>query len=511
MSANMESNYTMTVNNKEIWEFFNENPSIDFENAVLILIDIFDITLKNAESTVSNKINTRILSSMSEQMSQIKDLRTDITNMKQEFSKFNTELLSSLILKFSEIKKEYIEEIKNIMTYNGSTSLDKITSLIDKNNISLMDKTKILLTDVVPRTSDAYYRQIQENIQQFQKNIIDETTKLLSNSKSENSLDEFLGNFELKFTTMTQSVQSPIYNFITASEERINKNLTQMKEHTMSKESVQDKLFNELDDFLNKNKYKNSTVRGKTGENQLEEILNQMFPSAMVKNTSGTTAAGDFILQEREQGKQNILFENKHYSSNVNSDEVLKFLRDVREQKCNGIMLSQTSGIVTKKQFQVEIIDSLIVVYVLNCEYDPDKIKIAVDIIDTLSSCLSSYINNGDDAENTTVSTEMMQRINEEYSKLCNQKLALIENLKTFTKEMTKKLTEQIEEIKMPALNTFLSTKFGNYNVSTTADADNALACKHCKKIWGSKGALASHVKGCAKKNAAKNAIEVIT
>jgi len=509
MSANIETDYTITIKNKEIWEFFNENPSIDFENAVLILIDIFDITLKNAQQTVSNKMNTRLLSSMTEQMTQIKDLRTDITNMKQEFSKINTELFSSLIIKFSDIKKDYIDEMKNIMTYNGSTSLDKMTTLIDKNNTLLMDKTKLLLTDIVPRTSDVYYRQIQENIQQFQKNVIAETSKLLSNSKTENSLDDFFNSFDLRFTTMTQSLQNPIYNFITASEERINKNLILLKDHAMSKETVQDKLFNELDDFLNKNKYKNSTIRGKTGENQLEEILNQMFPSSHVRNTSGLTAAGDFILQEREQGKQNILFENKHYSSNVNNDEVLKFLRDVKEQKCNGIILSQTSGIVSKKQFQVEIIDSLIVVYVLNCEYDPDKIKIAVDIIDTLSSCLSSYINIDNDADNTAISIEIMQRMNEEYSRLCHQKLALIENVKVLTKEMTKKLTEQIEDIKLPTLNTFLSTKFGNYNVSTTADVDNALACKYCKKTWTTKASLASHMKGCAKKNAAKNTLEI--
>jgi hypothetical protein len=504
MSANTEPDYTITIKNKEIWEFFNENQSIDFENAVLILIDILDLTVKNAEQTVSNKMNTRILSSITEQMSQMKDLRTDIANMKQEFSKINTELLSSLIIKFSDIKREYIDEMKNIMIYNDSTSLDKITSLIDKNNISLVDKTKLLLTDIVPRTNDAYYRQIQDSILLFQKNIIDETTKLLYNSKTENSLDDFLTNFDLKFTTMTQSVQTPIYSFISASEERINKNLMLMKEHAMSKETVQDKLFSELDDFLNKNKYKNSSIRGKTGENQLEDILNQMFPSALVKNTSGITASGDFILQERENGKHNILFENKHYTSNVNSDEVLKFLRDVREQKCNGIMLSQTSGIVTKKQFQIEIIDSLVVVYVLNCEYDPDKIKIAVDIIDTLSSCLDSYINNGEDADNTTIPIEIMQRMNEEYSRLCQQKLYLIENLKTFTKEMTKKLTEQIEELKLPTLNTFLSAKFGNYNVSIATDTDNALACKYCKKAWATKASLASHMKGCVKKAALK-------
>ena len=218
------------------------------------------------------------------------------------------------------------------------------------------------------------------------------------------------------------------------------------------------------------------------------------------------SASGDFILQERELKKKSILFENKHYTSNVNNEEVAKFLRDVKEQKCNGIMLSQTSGIVNKQQFQVDIVDSLIVVYVLNCEYDPDKIKVAVDIIDTISSCIGEYISDDENEDNTIISNEIVKKINDEYSKLSLKKIALIENLKLFTKEMTKKLTEQIEDIKFPALNDFLSNKFGNYNVSTSSE-NNPLECKYCNRTWISKNALASHMKGCVKKaaiNAAK-------
>jgi len=510
MESAQNSKYMMTVNNKEIWEFFHENPSIDFENALLILIDMFDMTLKNAENTVNNKINTRIISSLTEQMMQMKELKADMTHMKQEFATFNAEMLNTLMRKLSEIKQEYIEETKTIVACSGSASLDKISSLVDKHNDSFLDKTKLLLTEIVPLTNNAYHRQIQDSLQQFHKHMMDETTQLLSSSP--HSLDEFLGNFEFKFTTLTQSLQSPIYNFIAASEERINKNLMLMRDHMLGKEMSQDKLFGELDDFLNKNKYKHSAMRGKTGETQLEDLLNQLFPSALVNNTSGTAASGDFILQEREHGKPTILFETKTYSSNVNTDEILKFLRDVRLHRCHGILLSQTSGIVTKKQFQIEIVDGSIVVYVLNCEYDPEKIKIAVDMVDTLSSCLDTYIHHGDDNpphDTTSLSRETMQKINDEYSKWSNQKLALVEHLKTLTKEMTKKLTEQIEDMKLPALNTILSTHFGTCNVSVDATADHSLTCKHCHRLWGSKAALASHIKGCAKKNISQDRIRI--
>ena len=53
----------------------------------------------------------------------------------------------------------------------------------------------------------------------------------------------------------------------------------------------------------------------------------------------------------RTEGKQNLIIENKLYERNVNVDEIKKFLRDINEQKTNGIMMSQFSGIVSKSNF----------------------------------------------------------------------------------------------------------------------------------------------------------------
>lgn len=487
---NTINDYTLSVNNKEIWEFFNENPSIDFESSLLVLIDIFDLTLKNTENTINTKINSRILSSVTEQFNQLRELKNDISLIKSD-------VLSSLVFKFSELKKDYTEEVKTIVQVNSNNSFEKISSLIDKSNSTLIDKTKILLTDIVPKTNDSYYRQMQENIQQFEKNIINETSKLFNNSNNENSLNDFINNFEAKTTSMLQSAQTPIYNFITASEDRINKNLIKINEQSVGSSLVQEKLFSGMDDFLNKNKYINSSIKGKTGENQLEEILNNMFPSCFIKNTSGSTASGDFILQQRENNKPNILFENKQYSANVNNEEVNKFIRDIRSQGCHGIFISQTSGIVCKKQFEIQIVDSLVAVYILNCNYDADKIKIAVDIIDKIASCLSTIINNDNNAENTTISSEILQLINEEYGKFSNQKIILIENMKNLTKDLLKKVVDQVEELKFPSLDTFLSNKLGAINIQS----DDTLLCDHCNKFTAAnKRAMGAHKKGCLKK-----------
>lgn len=495
-----ENNYVLSVNNKEIWEFFNENPTVDFETAVLIIIDIFELTMKNAENTINSKINTRILSAIGEHSTQLRELKTEVGSLKGD-------IMNTLLTKFVDMKRDYTEEVKNIVQVNNLSSTlssEKISSLIEKTNSTLIDKTKQLLSDIVPRTNDAYYRQIQESIQAFEKNIIQETRTLVTNSGNETTINEFIKSFELKSNSLMQSIQTPLYNFITASEERINANLVKINDHSIGSSLTQEKLVSSIDEFLNKNKYLNSSIKGKTGETQLEDILNQMFPSCMVKNTSGTTASGDFILQQRENQKPNILFENKQYSVNVNNEEVNKFIRDMKQQNTHGIFISQTSGIVCKQQFEIQILDNLVAVYILNCNYDSDKIKIAVDIVDKISSCLSRFATHENLGENINITPDILNEINVEYGRFSSQKLALIESMKNMTRDMLKRVIEQVDDLKFPSLDTFLSNKLG----TITIQGDEQMICDICNKFTATnKRAMGAHKKGCSK----KSSIEVAT
>jgi hypothetical protein len=493
MSA-VKQDYTLSVNNEKIWKFFKENPTIDFETSILILLDIFDITIKNANATITNTINTQILQNINQQTNQMNELRTDINVMRNDLSKVSNEITSSLLLRFVDIKNQYVEEIKSIMNNTNNNTTEKIGSLIDKNNEFLINKTNSIITEVIPKSQETYYKDIQENIQKFQKNIIEETAKLISLKDNTESIDNFLKNFDRKTTALLQTVQQPIYSFITASEERINTNLINIRERAINKDAI----FDNLNEFLNKNKYKNSNSTGSYGEEQLEQILTQLFPSALVQNTSKVSNSGDFIVQNREHNRPNILFETKHYTRNVDTEEVDKFIRDVKQRTCHGIFLSHTSGIVSKKQYQIELHSNNIVVYVLNCNYEKEKIKVAVDIIDTLSNCLASYIT--EDQETNTISSKILEDINEEYIKFSTQKLALIENIKDITKEMTKNLLFQVEEIKFPALTTFLNSKVGNYSDNAYVE-NNKIICPFCKVFQAkNQGSLASHRKACIKK-----------
>ncbi len=358
----------INITNTKILDFYSQNPSINFEAVNLIFVDLFEKLLGDMNSAMNSTINSQILSTVG-------DLKTQVTSLNTSVSKINTDLTNSIYLKFQESKREYFEDIKQILSANFSHNSDKIQSLLQQNTSQLIDKTTLLLNEVVPKSNDNYYKQIQDSISLFQKSISDDTTKLLQSVNKDDSLSTFMTSFETKSNNMLQ----PILTCMNASEERINQNVISLKNDSQA--SAQEKIMTELSEFLGK--YKNSSYKGQFGENQLETVLTQLFPSGEVLNTTGQRAACDFRVNRTSH--PTILVETKNYDRNVTLDEVKKFIRDIEEQKCHGIFLSQHSGITSKQNFQIDIKGTNILVYVHNVDYCPHIIKIATDIIDSLS------------------------------------------------------------------------------------------------------------------------------
>lgn len=305
-----------------------------------------------------------------------------------------------------------------------------------------------------------------------------ETKTMLENINNENSLQGFISTFENKYNNMIQ----PLFTYITSSEERITQNLNNIKDSTSTSIVSQNKIFSELDEFLNK--YKGSSNKGKYGEQNLYSILNSVYSNAEIKNTSGMKASGDFIMKRNE--KPSILFENKDYEHNINKDEIIKFIRDIDVQNMNGVFLSQYSGISLKQNFQIDIHKGNVLVYIHNAEYSPDKIRLAVDIIDSLSVKIVEL--NID--ENNNISKEMLDDINEEYQNFINQKELLI----TVLKDFQKKMTSQIDSLKLPALDKYLEPKYANVR-------QKGMMCNICSNFFASsKQSLSAHQRGCKKK-----------
>jgi len=447
----------------------------------LIFVDLFEKLLQDTSFSVAATINSQILSSITEQSHQINDLKSSISLLKDNVSTLNTDITNSLLVKFFDIKKDYIEEVKAIVSTNTT---DKISGLFEKSTNHLIDKTTLIINDIVPKSHEHFYKQIQDNIKTFHKAIREDTTSLSKNLDG-NSIKEFLSNFEVKSSLMLQNIQQPIYSFIASSEDRINNNINAMKDTSNSSQLLQGKVFTELTDFMNK--FRNSSYKGQFGENQLGCILNKMYSTAEIINTSGQRASGDFIMKRDK--RPTIMFENKDYDRNVNPEEIKKFIRDIEEQNCHGIFLSQHTGITSKPNYFIETHNGNLLVYIHNAEYNSDRIQVAVDIIDNLAAKISEASIGSTSGGNIT--KEILDEINREYQSFVCQKDALSTSLK----EGHKKTILQLDSLKFPSLEKYLSTKYASVQ-------KQGYKCDLCKNFnANSLKAMAAHKRGCNRKN----------
>ena len=428
------SSYTITLNNKDIWQFYHDHPHIDPEEANLLFIDFIDTMLQKQDQSQS-----QLAAYVRESKSQLDALVHSLAKMQ-----------SDMVLQLNQNKREYMEDVRHIVGNQSLTVAEKMEAIVDKNNALLVNKTSLLLNETLPQ-----------------------------------SLLKKADDAESRY-------QQPIFALVAATEDRLSKHLEGLRDTTVAQQTQQTKMVDELAEFLGKYKH-NSSHKGRFGEQQLGALLTGLYPSAEVQATGTAKASGDFVL--RRNDKAPILFENKDYDDNVPKEEVAKFIRDVDVQGMSGIFLSHRSGIVHKQNFQIDLNQGHVLVYVQHCGYDADKVRIAVDIVDHFLAKmgdLSSSEGVEEGSEGETISKEVLDSINVEYQKFVVQR----EGLVTVVKDFQKKMTAQIDELQLPSLDKYLEPKFAAVQTATknfTCDLCNA----YCAP---SKQSLSAHKRGCKSK-----------
>jgi hypothetical protein len=283
-------------------------------------------------------------------------------------------------------------------------------------------------------------------------------------------------SIEQKFNT-TQILLNSSYEKMDYGLKEIK--LTQDHQHSamkelssMNQQSVQDLL----------RKMDNSCSKGKVSENMLYHILQTMYPSAELDFVGTSKETGDFILERTDKPK--LLIENKNWDTNVPRDEVEKFMRDTATQNCCGLFLSQHTGIANKENFEINIHEGNVLLYVHHVNNDADTIKVSIDILDHFKEQLDDI---GTDKELETMPKEVLDKINEEYNAIKTKKLAMMKHVKDFQTSMTK----EIDSIEIPTLKMYLSSRY--------ASADTLFNCENCNYVGSSKQSLSAHKRFCKK------------
>ena len=155
------------ITNKKTIDSYDANESLDFQTMNLIFIDILQQIKSGLNSTINSTINSQILS-------EISDIRENINNINNSF-----------YIKLQENKKDTIEEYKNILYNNLSQNNEKLGNLIQQNTTHLLDKTTILLNDVLPKSNENQFNFFKESISNFQKTISEDSEKILQSINKE--------------------------------------------------------------------------------------------------------------------------------------------------------------------------------------------------------------------------------------------------------------------------------------------------------------------------------------
>jgi hypothetical protein len=486
----------LITKNPRICNFYEKNPTMNFETVNIYVIELLEKILMETNSNITD-INSHILTHINENTNEI---RNSIVSLKDTMYSISNDNKQTIISKISEIKKEYIDELRTIIQSNTH---EKIGSLIEKNNSILIDKTALLLNEIIPKNQTQFVAYIQESLSQLYKSISDDTKTLLR-TENYNSNKEYVNTFEMKLNIILQNLQQQICSFISASEERINTNI---HNHSL-KDLNQQKIINDIGNFIGN--FSNDSL---TNENQavynknLSSVLTKMYNTAEITNNNSSSNKlsvqnnnnnSSSILLKRVR-KPNIIIENKDSPENISIDDVNAFYSLTEEHNCNGIFISQHSGISTKKNYQIDIQNNNIIVFMHNVEYNSTKIQSAVDIIDNLSMKFRQMKTSNNPIENEIlIPKDVLDNINTEYQLFITQRNSVIEVFK----ESQKKVLSQIDELRFPCLDKYLSTRY------SAPVQKPGLKCTLCKSFTANNlKALAAHKRGCSRKNPVSNVL----
>lgn len=466
----------LKTKNKKILQFFNEH-KLDFEDTVIKFIDIMELLHDKMTNTMNNSMVADVLKNL-------KSMNGKIDNVSLAVNKLNEDTSKEFSVRMLEFKKDYMEELKMVLTCNVS---DKIEPLFKEQNLALFDKTYTMINTLIPKNEEVIVNSIERIIKEFQISLQNDTKDLLNNAMDVETFNKYITGFDKKITETITSSQSVIDSTLSKTEKRLDDKMEKIREISTNNNNETNSLNGSLNELLKK--FENSSSKGKLSENLIMNILENMYPNAEIESVGQTKETGDIMLVRHT--KPTILIENKIWSRSVVQTEVIKFIRDIDVQKCCGIFLSQNGGITTKDNYEINIHNGNVLVYVHDVNNDPDKIKLAVDIIDHLKERLDEYQDCNSEQDN--ISKETIEYINAEYQNFVSSKTSLIK----LTKEFNQKFLKQIDDIKMPTLEEYLSGKF--------SVASSKYECEYCGYIGRNQQSKSAHLRGCAERKKKEN------
>ena len=452
-------------------KFYNDHPDLDFDAVNLIIVDLLEKLVHNMSNTLNQNLSLDMLKEISSKLNILEQRTQDIdATTKNYIDSLKTNIENSV----SSQKEYIINSLRDLVKNDTHTNYRYIDELVSKNHEILTSR-------------------ITENINNLPKEILNSTISVSQLVEELQKTHTAIAK-DINTTISSQQSHENIYSLIDSKYNELNSSITARIETMFSSfnstnndilERVQPmKIVEEY--FSNIN---NSNRKGKQGESKLEPILSSILPDAEITNTSGTAESGDFIIERNN--KSTILIDTKDYNTVVPKKEVDKIIRDIDKHNCNGLLISQNSGIALKHDFEINIHNNYVLIFLHNVEYDETKISTAIQVIDVLYPIIQQQAN----IDHESITSEQLNQINKEFQEIISQKKKIIEQIDQNTKDIIK----EIGKLDLPSISTILNAKFSQSDQLT-------YICDICNNFSGKNSrALGAHKRGCIKKHESPN------
>jgi hypothetical protein len=153
--------YLLSINNKEIFEFYKKH-SLNFENLNILLFNFLKTIITDTDNSFNNNIANQLLTNLN-------TLTSKIYLIENNVNKYQTDFISLINNKLNDTKKEYLNDIKLIL---ASNNVEYITPLIRDTNNNLIDKTTIIINELLPKNQDNLVKDINTNFKLLHSSLI---------------------------------------------------------------------------------------------------------------------------------------------------------------------------------------------------------------------------------------------------------------------------------------------------------------------------------------------------
>lgn len=469
----------MTLDNQKVCEFYKAH-DLNFEQMNVLFVNMLETMMATMDNSMTASMATRLVHGIDSISARLESM--DV-RQRESMAMFDTRL--------NECTREYMTDLRGVLTNN---TVEHVLPLIRESNENLVSKTLTILNDVLPQTRTMMSDSMSAAMARITDTLQLETSRLMATSLDHTAINEFKTAITQTMTQMHAEVSADIIKMqqqLDANTDRGEQKLKDIHMIIAEQATNHTTLHTGMTDVL-KRFERGSGNKGMVSENIAYNIILGLYPCAQVEHVGTDKETGDIILVR--PGRPKILFENKdHDSKNVPKHEVDKFIRDCEIQNCCGVMLAQNRGITNKENFELQIHDGNVLLYLHEVRFDVDKIKMAVDMVENLKMALDGL--SVADA-NCVIEPDMLETIRQEFSGYMAQRGGMMKLVRDFSDKMTGSLNE----LKIPSIEKILSGRFA------TSDAQTSSTCKYCDKFI--LRSMSQHYRHCSAKRAADAALQ---